>query len=397
MRGTVCLLISFLAPTQLPAQSASGAFVVTLGKDTIAVERYTRTATRLESDIIARDRAPVILRHVVVDLRPDGSFARVEGTNTPASAPAGTPPVLKVVATATGDSTAAELTRNGATQLVKVATPGGAVPFINFSYSLYELTARRGKAAGGSPAKVLAWAVLSASTLNLVVTPMGADSVGIGFEGDAPTLMQLDREGRITSANGRLTTQKVIVTRLAAVDIAALTASFANRPLGQLSPPDSIRASVAGATIALDYGRPSMRGRKIFGGEVVPWGTVWRTGANFATRFTTSADLVIGGQTVPTGTYTLWTLPTPTGWKLIINKQTKAPCADAASCASPQRARLWGTDYNADSDFVRVDMRVEKLPAPVEEYVMGVEPQGAGGILKLEWETTRAWVAFTKK
>src|SRR2546430_7990741 len=95
-----------------------------------------------------------------------------------------------------------------------------------------------------------------------------------------------------------------------------------------------------------------MRGRKIFG-DIVPWNTVWRTGGNFATRFTTSADLVMGGTTILKGAYTLWTLPASTGWKLILNKQTKAPC-EGEACTLPTRAPLWGTDYAADSDFVRV-------------------------------------------
>ncbi len=115
----------------------------------------------------------------------------------------------------------------------------------------------------------------------------------------------------------------------------ALLAPDALTAQAPLSPPDSVRATVAGAQIAIDYSRPSMRGRKIFGG-VVPWNQVWRTGANLATRFTTSADLVMGGKTIPKGSYTLWTLPSPAGWQLIINKQTKAPC-EGERCASPSR------------------------------------------------------------
>ena len=99
----------------------------------------------------------------------------------------------------------------------------------------------------------------------------------------------------------------------------------------------------------------------------------------------------------PAGTYTLWTLPSPTGWKLIFNKQTKAPCATAAECADPRRPRLWGTDYSADSDFVRVDMQTAALTTPVEEFVITVEPQGDGGVLAVAWEKTRAWVALAKK
>src|SRR5207247_3416552 len=96
---------------------------------------------------------------------------------------------------------------------------------------------------------------------------------------------------------------------------------------------------VGGAHIAVDYGRPAMRGRKIFG-DIVPWNKVWRTGGNFATRFTTSADLVVGGTTIPKGAYTLWTLPASTGWKLILNKQTKAPCERSEEHTSELQSRV---------------------------------------------------------
>ena len=84
-----------------------------------------------------------------------------------------------------------------------------------------------------------------------------------------------------------------------------------------------------------------MRDRKIFGG-LVPYGQVWRTGANSATSLKTDVDLTIGGAPVPAGSYTLYTIPTETGWKLIINKQTGQ----------------WGTDYDEKQDLARVDMKV---------------------------------------
>src|SRR3989449_9913278 len=126
------------------------------------------------------------------------------------------------------------------------------------------------------------------------------DSIGVAFEGDAPTLCNVAGAGRILGADGRLTTQKVVVTRVPTLDLDAFAAAFGNRPLGQLSPPDSVRVDVGGAHIAVDYGRPAMRGRKIFG-DIVPWNTVWRTGGDFATRFTTSPDPVAGGAPTPRG------------------------------------------------------------------------------------------------
>jgi hypothetical protein len=270
------------------------------------------------------------------------------------------------------------------------------LPFFNFSYALYEMIGRRAHTLGGNPVKVPVISFAAATPDDLTVTFPKPDSMGVAFENDAPTLFKVDGAGRIWGVDGRLSTQKVTATRLATVDLAAARAMFANRPLGALSPLDSFRVTIAGAAIAVEYSRPAMRGRPIFGGAVVPWDHVWRTGANFATRFTTSGDLVMRGQTIPKGTYTLWMLPAAAGWKLIVNRQTKAPC-DGDACALPTRARLWGTDYAADSDLTRLDLKVEHLPRPVEQFTISVEPQGTGGVLKLEWETTRASIPFEKK
>lgn len=146
------------------------------------------------------------------------------------------------------------------------------------------------------------------------------------------------------------------------------------------SPRKSAEMMLNGKKVSIDYGSPSMRNRKIVG-ELVPYGKVWRTGANKATHLTTEADLLIGGVTVPKGTYTLYTLPTETGWKLIINKQTGQ----------------WGTVYDQAQDLARIDLKATKTPAPVESFTISLSPAGNNGNLKMEWENTSAWVMFAEK
>jgi hypothetical protein len=395
MRHLMWLLTTCLAPLALAAQTSdSGAFVITIGTDTLALERYVRTGDQLVDDMILRNGAAVTLRHYAATVNPDGSIARLELDTRPTGASAA--PTLHGVATFKPDEVFFESTRNGHRQVAHVIAPTGVLPLFNLSYAMYEVIGRRAHALGGNPVTVPVISFAAATPDKLTVTFPTPDSMGVAFENDAPTLFKVDGTGRIWGVDGRLTTQKVITTRLATVDLAAARATFADRPLGTLSPLDSFRVTIAGATIAVEYSRPAMRGRKIFGGAVVPWDQVWRTGANLATRFTTSSDLVMGGQTIPTGSYTLWTLPSSVGWKLIVNRQTKAPC-DGDACALPTRPRLQGTDYAADSDLARLDLRVEQLPRPVERLTISVEPQGAGGVLKLEWETTRASIPFVKK
>ncbi len=136
-----------------------------------------------------------------------------------------------------------------------------------------------------------------------------------------------------------------------------------------------------GKTIKTDYSSPRMKGRKIYG-DLVPFGEVWRTGANEATTFVASANVVVGGKAVPAGSYTIFTVPTADKWTLIVNKKTGE----------------WGIPYKYESDeLTRVDMKVSKLPAPVEDFTIAYDKSGNGCTLRIDWETTRAAVDISAK
>jgi hypothetical protein len=136
-----------------------------------------------------------------------------------------------------------------------------------------------------------------------------------------------------------------------------------------------------GKSITVDYSSPRAKGRKIFGG-LVPYGQVWRAGANDATTFITTADITIGGTAVPAGSYTIFTIPNQDKWTLIISKKTGE----------------WGTNYPGPSnDLARVEMKVVTLPSPVENFTISFDKSAGGGSLNLDWETTRASVPITKK
>ena len=151
---------------------------------------------------------------------------------------------------------------------------------------------------------------------------------------------------------------------------------------GKPSPPASTTCDLGGGkSIKTDYSSPRMKGRKIYG-ELVPYGKVWRTGANEATTFVTSNDVVVGGKTVPAGSYTLFTIPNADKWTLIINKKTGE----------------WGIPYKYESDeLARVDMKVSKLPSPVENFTISYEKSGNGCTMNIDWESTRASVDITAK
>jgi hypothetical protein len=136
-----------------------------------------------------------------------------------------------------------------------------------------------------------------------------------------------------------------------------------------------------GKSVTIDYSSPRAKGRKIYG-ELVPFGQVWRTGANEATALVTPVDLTIGGTAVPAGSYTLFTVPSKDKWALVISKKTGE----------------WGTDYPGQSnDLARVDMKVSVLPSPVENFTISFEKAGSGANLNIDWESTRASVMVSKK
>jgi hypothetical protein len=151
---------------------------------------------------------------------------------------------------------------------------------------------------------------------------------------------------------------------------------------GKPSPAASATCDLgAGKTVKTDYSSPRMKSRKIYG-TLVPFGEVWRTGANEATTFVASSDITVGGKAVPAGSYTIFTVPTADKWTLIVNKKTGE----------------WGIPYKYESDeLARVDMKVSKLPAPVENFTIAYDKSGSGCTLRMDWETTRASVDISAK
>jgi hypothetical protein len=148
------------------------------------------------------------------------------------------------------------------------------------------------------------------------------------------------------------------------------------------SPPAEANCKLSdGKTVTVAYSSPRTKGRKIFG-ELVPFGKVWRAGANEATSFVTDTATAVGGQSIPAGNYTLFAIPNPDRWTLIISKKTGE----------------WGVPYPGEADDVaRVEMKVSKLPSPMENFTIAFDRAGSTCTMHLDWETTRASVAISEK
>ena len=163
--------------------------------------------------------------------------------------------------------------------------------------------------------------------------------------------------------------------------VVAVLASAQQDKSKRPSPPASAECKFAdGKSVKIDYSSPRAKGRKIFG-DLVPYGQIWRTGANESTTFVTDSDITVGGQKVPAGSYTIFTVPEAGKWTLVISKKTGE----------------WGTDYPGPSeDLTRAPMTVSKTSGPVENFTISFDQAGNKCTLHADWENTRASVDVTK-
>ncbi len=360
----------------------SGNFVIRLGQDTTSVEHYTRTPSRIEVNQVGR--APRVLkRHFTYDFT-NGAISKLAVMVT---APASPTPTQTIDATFGPDSMFMQIKSGTApVQNVHVAMPTGTVVVaLSSPWAVYEKSIAK-LVQGKSDSLRSPMYLIGADAMNwLSLHKLGRDSVVLSNDHGDLFHVRVDKAGHVLGVLPISGTGKFSVERVPTLDLEAMTAVFAAREkagagVGVLSPRDTVRSNVGGAALLVDYGRPGKRGRVIYG-NVVPYGEVWRTGANAATQLRTDKALDFGGTVVPAGFYTMWTLPTATGWKLIFNSQTGQ----------------WGTAHDATKDLYTIDMKMSTLPQPVERFTISVDPSAEGGVLNLDWDTTRASAAFTVK
>ena len=176
--------------------------------------------------------------------------------------------------------------------------------------------------------------------------------------------------------------------RLAAIVVLTYAIAFTPRLRGADKEPEFPAASqhatitqrVGLTDVSIDYSRPDVRGREIFGG-LVPYGKVWRTGANQPTRIKFSDAVKIEGKDVPKGEYAFYTIPNKDEWTIILSKNLK----------------LWGAyGYQPDADELRVTVKPTALADPVESFNIGFDNlKDDGATISLTWEKTRVPVELT--
>ncbi|MGH7530729.1 MAG: DUF2911 domain-containing protein [Gemmatimonadales bacterium] len=363
LAGALCCPVTLAAQRHV----AETGFLWRLGTDTTQIERVRSDGPRMQGVHLTRVPATTV-REWSAELGPDGSVRHFEQIVR-----RGRSIVSRRRMAFTGDSVTQTLVRGDSTSDTTVAAPAGTLPDLPNSYAFLELALRR--LSGRDSADYWLLPPGGDAVERAVLVRGRGDTVLLRLEGLPPITLRVESTGRIVWANNLGT----VVTRVPAPDMDALAAGFASRPLGSLSPRDTARAAIGGTQVFVDYGRPARRGRVIFGG-LVPWNEVWRTGANRTTTLVTDGDVVVGDVTLAAGSYALFTIPTPAGWTLIINRNVGS-----------------GLDYDEGQDVARVPMRAERVPQGVDRFTIALEPRGAHALLSFTWEHTRAAVAVRRR
>jgi hypothetical protein len=394
MKRSPLLLLLFLACNAATPPERYG-FVALLGNDTVSVERISRSPTRLVTDGV--DRWPFVRRrHTEFDLAADGRIRRmVMDVRTP-NGQSPRERGRRITANFSNDAVTISVRDSSGVRDTSFATGGAiTVPHVSMMYSVIELeiaAALRQAAAGLAAGDSVMFRqfypdrdVGPSFTLHRgFVLPHAGGKVELRHDWLSGTGdVTVDSSGRMLTYSGMRSTYKVAVVRTTTLpDVESIgdRLAAAERRTGpsQLSVRDTARATIGAATFSVDYGRPLARGRKLLG-NVIDYDRVWRTGANAATQFTTSAPIRLAGLSVPAGTYTLWTVPHAGRVDLIVNRQTGQ----------------WGTEYRRSQDLGTVPMTSDSVDTPVEKFTISIEGTDVRhGTLAMAWGTFRWTVPF---
>ncbi|HKP29742.1 MAG TPA: DUF2911 domain-containing protein [Gemmatimonadales bacterium] len=342
----------------------------------MAVERVVRHPARIEGILVTRTpRTGVLMYWAELDGAGRIIQASVEQRLNDGNA---LPVARQNIVRFGADSLTLEMIRGDSVSRRVVAAPRGTVPLMHpfWSYGFYDQAMRAVVGRGGDSVPMAFYIIGAPGIANAMVVRSGRDSATISWRGVGTLRFSLDPAGHMLGTNSLETTFKTEAGIEGTDDPIRLAGQFAARDaagngLGVLSPRDTARATVDGARIEVDYSRPARRGRLIFG-NVVPLGHVWRAGADAATQLTVDKDLVVEGQRIPAGRYSVWIIPRSGGDTLLLNTQTGQ----------------WGTQHDRAQDRFRLALRRDRLVESLERYVIRITGAAGNGVLHFEWDET---------
>ena len=380
--GTAFLLSACSSESEWsPSPDEPRAFVTTLGVDTTSVEVYVRTARVIEGTLV--ERVPVTrMTEYRVDIAEDGSFSALSWTTESPSTNADGPARQGGLVTVEGDS--ALVVREGGQNpgTSSVAVPDATILTLGrTAASAFAFEEVANQLLGGAGSIVILGPTGRAAAENNAKVVAG-DTVSMDYFGQSRRAWT-DGAGQLLGISGAGTTNSSETRRVEPFLVGDMADRWgamdaAGMGMGTPSPAATTQVTVDGADLEVNYSQPAKRSRDIWGG-LVPDGSIWRTGANAATHFTTSRDISIAGNDLPAGTYTLWSMYADGDFALIVNEQTNQ----------------WGTAHDPAYDLFSASMTSESLSDVQERFVIGIDDTDDGGVITLTWDTLRWSVPFT--
>ncbi|HLR90932.1 MAG TPA: DUF2911 domain-containing protein [Balneolaceae bacterium] len=355
------------------AEPDRAAFISYLGVDTLAVEQFEKTAQGIVAHVILRSPETTFSSYEL-EMDDTGAIETMTRKIYPKESGFSGEGIVVQSIQKDGDSLRVEMSGAGGTREFAIESEPGLLPFIDMVHWPYELALNQAAVSGKDT--VNQRMLTGSSVSDFIIAAIDADSMTIRHPFRGVMGVDVNEAGELLTLDAGLTTRKLRVERVAGVDLNQAgerfaAADLAGNPFGALSGAEEAEFTVKGETFRLEYGTPLKRGRELFGG-IVPWGEVWRTGANRATHFYTPVALRFENLYVPPGEYTLFSIPEEDGGVLIINTQTGQN----------------GQSYDPDRDLGRVPMEITTKEDTTERFTITVDEIETGGVLRLIWGET---------
>ena len=356
-----------------------GYLVYSLGIDTTMIGYYQVEDHNFQFKVLGRSNALTVTT-LSGSLYPTGELKEATGYSYLPDTRGEGKRLTEYHAYVSSDSTYFSQVRDGNESLTRYSARGMVANAIGTPF-LFMLPVLAGYAPKNVGEIVNSYHLIFGQNRPFTIKRVTTDMVEMGSQVMGYFKVYFDRDGKLRSIDGIGSSWNVKGSFYDELDMDEYIRQFIvkeqQQPLRALNKKDSVIAKINDVDIRLDYSRPSVRGRVIFG-EVVPWNRVWRTGANEPTKITINKPIYFSGKELPPGEYSIFTRPAKEGWTLIINKQTN----------------MWGTDHDPENDLLHIPMQSGVLDTPLELMTIEIIEQGSEGILNVIWDTTKAFVTF---
>lgn len=361
------------------AQMNKGYLIYNLGIDTTMIGYYQIEDHNFQFKVLGRSNALTITT-LNGSLYPNGELKEARGYSYSPALYGEGKRLTDYHAYVSGDSTYFSQVRDGKESLTRYSAKGMVANAIGTPF-LFMLPVLANYAPDNVGETVNSYHLVFGQNRPFTIKRLANDMLEMGSQVMGYFKIYLDKNGKVKSINGIGSSWNVKGSFFEELDMDEYTRRFIikeqQHPLRSLNKKDSATAKINDVAIRIDYSRPSIRGRVIFG-EVVPWNRVWRTGANEPTKITITKPIYFNGKELPAGEYSIFTIPAKEGWTLIINKQTN----------------MWGTDHVPENDLLHIPMQSGALNTPLELMTIEIIEQNGDGILNVMWERTKAFVTF---